>query len=90
MRGMDPKFNSMTAAQYEAWVNQRISRMLLRLCMERGLSAYALGRLCGLSDQTIRNLELGRHDRGCLTGTLARICYHLGMELQEFMNEALN
>lgn len=53
-----------------------------------GLSAYRLGRLCGVTDQTILNIERAACDRGCLTGTLARIAFHFGLTLRELVGAA--
>lgn len=42
-----------------------------------GLSAYALAKAARVSDQTIPNLEQGRCDNGCWTGTLARVAHRI-------------
>lgn len=81
-------FAYATPDEYADWINERIGKEVQRLREEAGLSAYRLGRLCGVTDQTIVNIEQARCDRGCLTGTLARIAFHFGLTMQELVSAA--
>jgi transcriptional regulator with XRE-family HTH domain len=81
-------FESATPDAYADWINRRIGAEVRRLREAAGLSAYRLGRLCGVTDQTILNIEQARCDRGCLTGTLARIAFHFGLKLRELVERA--
>ena len=74
--------------QYADWINQRIGEEVRRRREALNLSAYALGKAGLVSDQTILNLEQGNTERGCLTGTLARIARHLGTTLSELITAA--
>lgn len=53
-----------------------------------GMSAYALGRVAKVSDQTILNLEQGNCDRGCLTSTLCRVAWFFGTTFSELVAAA--
>ena len=59
-----------------------------RLRREAGWSAYRLQRIAGVKDQTIRNIERAVCDRGCMTGTLARIAYPFGRTVREVFEGA--
>ncbi len=66
---------------YPRWINERIGAEVRERREALGLSAYALGRAAGVSDQTILNIEQGFNPNGCWTGTLARICVKFGTTL---------
>ena len=83
---MDTQPAFATPDEYADWINKRIGKEVARL---RGsMSAYKLGPACGVSDQTILNLEQGNFDRGVLTGTLARIAFYFGLKLKELIGAA--
>ena len=75
---MDPSLTFPSPDDYERWINRRIGEEVRRLRREAGWSAYRLERIAGVKDQTIRNIERAVCDRGCMTGTLARIAYPFG------------
>lgn len=85
---MDPKTHFSTPDDYADWINTRIREEVLRRREAAGISAYALAAACGVSDQTILNLEHGKCDRGSLTGTLARIAFYFGITLEELIAAA--
>ncbi len=76
------------AEAYADWINRRLGEEVTRLRKDHGMSPYALGLKCGVSDQTILNIEQGKCERGYLTGTLARICFHFGITLNELLDAA--
>jgi len=76
------------ADAYADWINRRIGEEVARLREAHGMTPYALGLKCGVSDQTILNIEHGKCERGYLTGTLARICFHFGITLNELLDAA--
>lgn len=78
-----------TADDYADWINQRIGEEVTRRRVALGMTPYALGKVCGVCDQTILNIEHGKCDRGHLTGTLARISFHFGITLNELMDAAV-
>jgi transcriptional regulator with XRE-family HTH domain len=82
---MDPRFSFPTPDEYERWINRRIGEEVSRLRQEAGWSAYRLERIAGVKDQTIRNIERAVCDRGCMTGTLARIAYPFGQGLDDLV-----
>lgn len=84
--GQPPDYT--TPDEYADWINARIGAEVRRLREAAGLSAYKLGRLCGVSDQTILNIEQGNCDRGCLTGTLARVAFRFGITLSALIDAA--
>lgn len=71
---MDQPTDPRTPDEYADWINARLGAEVRRRREALGLSAYALGRVCGVSDQTILNIEQGLCPNGCWTGTLARMC----------------
>ncbi len=77
-----------TPDEYADWINARIGAEVARRRAALGLSAYALGKDAGVTDQTILNLEQGNCDRGCLTGTLARIALRFGITLSTLIQAA--
>lgn len=80
---MDKPPAPTTPDEYADWINARIGAEVRRRREALRLSAYALGKDAGVTDQTILNLEQGNCDRGCLTGTLARIAFRFGTTLSE-------
>lgn len=56
---MDTNHAFKTPDEYAHWINQRIGEEVRRRREALGLSAYALGKLAGVSDQTILNIERG-------------------------------
>lgn len=84
--GQPPDYT--TPDEYADWINKRIGAEVLRRREALGLSAYALGRVCGVSDQTILNIEQGLCPNGCWTGTLARMCLRFGTTLSELVAAA--
>lgn len=87
-RGSDQPPDCNTPDDYADWINARIGAEVRRRREALGLSAYTLGRACGVSDQTILNIEQGNCDRGWLTGTLARVAFHFGTTLSALITEA--
>ena len=81
-----PVFTDANA--YADWINRRIGAEVTRLRVAHGMTPYALGLACGVTDQTILNIERGKCDRGHLTGTLARICFHFGITLEALIDAA--
>lgn len=70
---------------YTKWIHERIGLEVRERREALNISAYALGRSAGVSDQTILNIERGVYPNGCWTGTLARICVHFGTTLDVLM-----
>ncbi len=85
---MDQPHHGKTPDEYADWINERLGAEVRERREALGLSAYALGRACGVSDQTILNIEQGNCDRGCLTGTLARVAFHFGISLTALIEAA--
>lgn len=56
---MDTYHAFKTPDEYAKWINQRIGEEVRRRREALGLSAYALGKVAGVSDQTILNIERG-------------------------------
>jgi len=81
-----PVFTSGEA--YADWINQRIGKKVTQLREGLGMTPYALGLKCGVSDQTILNVERNKCDRGALTGTLARIAFFFGITLEALIESA--
>ena len=52
------------------------------------MSAYALGKVAMVTDQTILNIEQGLCPNGCWMGTLARIAHHFGLRLRDLLDAA--
>ncbi len=73
---------------YAAWVNQRIGQEVIRRRTAIGLSAYALAKQIGLTDQSIRNIELGKCPAGSLSTSLARVAHRFGTTLGRFIDTA--
>ena len=82
-----PAFTSGEA--YADWINRRIGEEVTRLRESQGMTPYALGLKCGVSDQTILNIEHGICKRGYLTGTLAQIAFFFGITLNELIDAAV-
>jgi DNA-binding XRE family transcriptional regulator len=80
-----PALRFATADEYADWINARIGAEARRIREAAGVTPYAMGRAGKVSDQTILNLERGHQDRGCLSGTLARICYRFEVTLSELV-----
>ncbi len=80
---MDKPPAPTTPDEYADWINARIGAEVRRRREALKLSAYAMGRVCGVSDQTILNIEQGLCPNGCWTGTLARMCVRFGTTLSE-------
>jgi transcriptional regulator with XRE-family HTH domain len=85
---MDTKPAFATPDEYADWINERIGKEVARLRGAAEISAYKLGTACGVSDQTILNLEQGNFERGVLSGTLARIAFYFGLKLKELIGAA--
>ena len=79
---------ALSLDDYAAWINQRIGAEVKRRREALGLSAYALAKLAGLSDQTVLNIEQGRCANGANAGTLARLCLAFHVTVSEFMASA--
>lgn len=77
-----------TPEDYVTWLNQRLGQEVRRRREALGLSAYALGKVVGVTDQTILNLEQGLCPNGCWMGTLARIARHFGLRLRDLIEAA--
>ncbi len=77
-----------TPDEYADWINQRIGAEVRERRETLKLSAYAMGRVCGVSDQTILNIEQGFCPNGCWTGTLARMCVRFGISLTTLIEAA--
>lgn len=73
---------------YAAWVNHRIGQKVIRCREAIGLSAYALAKQIGLTDQSIRNIERGKCPAGTLSSNLARIAHRFGTSLGHFISSA--
>jgi transcriptional regulator with XRE-family HTH domain len=71
-----------------AWVNRRIGQEVIRRRTAIGLSAYALAKQIGLTDQSIRNIELGKCPAGSLSTSLARVAHRFGTTLGRFIDTA--
>lgn len=85
---MNPQPSPQTPDEYADWLQRRIGAEVRRRRAALGLSAYALARAAGVSDQAILNLEQGRLKQGCTTGTLARIARRLGTRFCDFVLSA--
>lgn len=75
----------------DAYVESLHRRLGLEVASRRealGLSAYALAKAAGVTDQTILNLERGQSKNGCWTSTLARIAYRFGLSLTDLVHAA--
>ena len=77
-----------TPDAYADWINARLARRLRQLREAARLSPYRLGRLCGVSDQAILNLERGQGKLGSMTGTLARLAFHFRLSLTDLVRSA--
>jgi transcriptional regulator with XRE-family HTH domain len=77
-----------TPDEYAHWFNLRIGAEVRERREALGLSAYALAKVAGVSDQTILNMEQGICPNGCLTSTLARIALRFGLTLSELVTAA--
>ena len=73
---------------YAAWVNRRIGQEVLRRRTAIGLSAYALAKQIGLTDQSIRNIERGKCPTGSLSTSLALVAHRFGTTLGRFIDTA--
>jgi DNA-binding XRE family transcriptional regulator len=71
---MDPWIIPASSDDYVVSLHRRLGLELADRRAALGLSAYALGKIAGVTDQTILNLERGLAKNGCWTATLARIC----------------
>lgn len=76
------------ADAYADWINERIGKKVTSLREGVGMTPYALGLKCGVSDQTILNVERNKCDRGALTGTLAHIAFFFGISLEALIESA--
>ena len=85
---MSPKPAFASADEYERWINRRIGQEVQRLRTQAGLSAYKLGQICGVTDQTVLNIEQARRPCGCMTGSLARIAHFFGLRLRDLIARA--
>lgn len=84
---MDPT-HAFTPDEYARWINQRIGEEVRERREKLGMSAYALGRWAGVSDQAILNIEQNVNQNGSLSGTLARISLRFGIKLAELIEAA--
>ena len=73
---------------YTDWLKERVGAELRRQREARGLSAYALGKVAKVSDQTILNIEQGKCERGSVLATMARVARQFEMRLWEFLRSA--
>ena len=80
--------HGLSPDEYAQWINARIGAEVRARREALGMSAYALGRAGGASDQTILNIERGACLNGSLTGTLARVCVRFGLTLSELIAAA--
>lgn len=76
------------ANAYADWINRRIGEEVRRRRVAHGMTPYALGLLCGASDQTILNIERNQCKNGHVTGTLARIAFFFGTTLEALIESA--
>lgn len=76
---MDPGNLAASSDDYVVSLHRRLGLELADRRAALGLSAYALGKAAGVTDQTILNLERGLAKNGCCTATLARLCLGVSM-----------
>lgn len=82
---MDPWTLPASSDDYVADLHRRLGLELAARRAALGLSAYALGKIAGVTDQTILNLERGLAKNGCCTATLARLCHYFHVSVAEFV-----
>lgn len=71
---------------YLAWFCRALGMELRRRREAAGISAYRMGRIIGVSDQAILNLEQGCVGKnGPCLGTVVRAALYLGMLVPELM-----
>jgi transcriptional regulator with XRE-family HTH domain len=85
---MDRGNLAASSDDYVASLHRRLGLELADRRAALGLSAYALGKAAGVTDQTILNLERGLAKNGCWTATLARLCLCFGVSVAEFVEAA--
>lgn len=69
-------------------INDAISKKLLKICSEKGLSVNKLANICCLTQSTMQNIIDGNSKNPKIL-TLVRICDGLNMSLEEFFDDDL-
>lgn len=86
---MDPARDASAEDKYVERLLRAVSEQLTAHLQREGASAYRLGDKKGkLTDQSIRNMQLGRQQNGPLLGSLARVCHRVRRKLWEFIRDA--
>ena len=69
-------------------ISEAMSKKLLKICEERGISVNKLASMCCLTQSTVQNIIEGNSTNPKLL-TVVRICEGLGISLSEFFNDKL-
>lgn len=69
-------------------ISEAMSKKLLKICEERGISINKLANMCCLTQSTIQNIIEGNSTNPKLL-TVVRICEGLGIFLSEFFDDEL-
>jgi DNA-binding XRE family transcriptional regulator len=84
---MDP-LPDFTPVDYPTWINDRIRTYLKAFRLARGLTPYGLAVPGKLSDQTILNIESGKHSPSLRM--TAFYCQRLGTTLEAVFKAAFD
>lgn len=69
-------------------ISEAVSKKLLKLCKERGISVNKLATMCCLTQSTIQNM-VEQNSKNPKVLTLIRICEGLNISLKEFFDDEL-
>ena len=69
-------------------ISEAMSKKLLKICEERGISVNKLASTCCLTQSTVQNSIEGNSANPKLL-TVVRICEGLGISLSEFFDDEL-
>lgn len=69
-------------------ISEAMSKKLLKICEERGISVNKLANMCCLTQSTVQNIIEGNSTNPKLL-TVVRICEGLGIFLSEFFDDEL-
>ncbi len=69
-------------------ISEAMSKKLLKICEERGISVNKLASMCCLTQSTVQNIIEGNSTNPKLL-TVVRICEGLGISLSEFFDDEL-